>query len=335
MSDYFIGIDIGGTKILAAVATPDGRILARAKRKTLPKDPARAANPADLARRIARTARDALKEAGLDAGDIRAAGVGAPGPTDIHTGRVLNAVNLPGWQQGFDLGPALSDLLGMTVFVDNDVNVGLLGEAVYGAARGLDDVVGLFVGTGLGGAILLGGKLRRGFRWSAGEVGHTYLYWPGKKPKDIEKIASRGAISKKLAKAVRQGKSPIVAEILARRGDDRITSGVIRRALAAGDPVTQQAVAQAQETLAVLIASIANFLDPQAFVLGGGLVESLGEPFLQPIRTRARELIFVRHRVEEVCILPAGLGDDAGVLGGVALALERLGAQSGSAEQTP
>ncbi len=320
---YYIGIDIGGTKILAAVATPEGRILARAKRKTLPPDPARAADPLALAQRIAQTAQDALAKAGLDAGAIRAAGVGAPGPTNIHTGRVLNAVNLPGWQEGFDLGPVLSEMLGLPVLVDNDVNVGLLGEATYGATRDFDDVVGLFVGTGLGGAILLGGRLRRGFRWGAGEVGHTYLYWPGKKPREIEKVASRGAISKKLAKAVRQGKSPIVAELLAQRKDDRITSGVIRRALAAGDPVTRKAVAQAQEALAVLIASITNFLDPQAFVLGGGLVESLGEPFLEPIRERARALMFVRERVEEVQILPASLGDDAGVLGGVALAIEQ------------
>ena len=216
---------------------------------------------------------------------------------------------------------ALSDLLGLPVFVDNDVNIGLLGEATYGVAKGIDDVVGLFVGTGLGGALVLGGKLRRGFRWGSGEVGHTYLYWPGKKPKDIEKIASRGAISQELAKAVRKGKSPILAELLAQRKDDRITSGVIRKALAAGDPTTQKAVARAQETLAVLIASITNFLDPQAFVMGGGLVESLGEPFLEPIREQARALFFVRQRVEEVQIVAAGLGDDAGVLGGVALAV--------------
>ena len=322
---HYIGIDLGGTKILAAVATPDGTIIARSKQKTFPPDASDAGDPMALARRIASTAQAAMEKAGLKASDITAAGIGAPGPTDIHTGHVFNAVNLPGWQNGFDLGPALSDLLGLPVFVDNDVNVGLLGEATYGVARGIDDVVGLFVGTGLGGAIVLDGKLRRGFRWGAGEVGHTYLYWPGKKPKDIEKIASRGAISKKLAKVVRKGKSPILAELLAQRKDDRITSGVIRRALAAGDPATQKAVAEAQESLAVLIASITNFLDPQAFVLGGGLVESLGEPFLEPIREQAHALMFVRYRVEDVQILPAGLGDDSGVLGGVALAVEQTG----------
>ena len=157
-------------------------------------------------------------------------------------------------------------------------------------------------------------------------MGHTYLYYPGSKPLDIEKVASRGAISQKLRRAVKKGKSPIVADLLSQRKDHRITSGVIRRALAAGDPVTRRAVAEAQETLAVLIASLTNFLDPQAFVMGGGLVESLGEPFLEPIRERARALMFVRQRVDEVQIIPAKLGDDSGVLGAVALAREQTGA---------
>ncbi len=323
MQSYYLGVDLGGTKILAAVATPEGQILARAKRKTFPRTRAATFPPQALAQRIAQTVEDALDKAAVPRTQVRAVGVGAPGPTDIRTGHVLYAVNLPGWDAGFDLGPTLQELLHLPVFVDNDVNVGLLGEATFGAARPYRDVVGLFVGTGLGGAIILDGKLRRGFRWSAGEVGHTFLYWPGKKPKDVERVASRGAMSKKLAKAVRQGKSPILAEILTQRQDDRITSGVIRRALAAGDPITQKVVARAQKTLAVWIASIANFLDPEAFILGGGLVESLGESFLQPIREQALALLFIEYRKDDLAILPAGLGDDAGVLGGVALALER------------
>lgn len=327
MAKKYIGIDLGGTKILAAVATSEGEIIARSKSKTFPPG----ADPDDstaLVRRIVETAQEAMKMAGLKRRDIKAVGVGAPGPTDIHTGHVFNAVNLPCWRNGFDLGPALTNMLKIPVFVDNDVNVGLLGEVTYGAARGIDDVIGLFVGTGLGGGIVLGGKLRRGFRWGAGEVGHTYLYWPGKKPLNIEDVASRGAISKKLAKAVRKGRSPVVAELLARRKDDRITSGVIRRALAAGDPITRAAVEEAQEAIAVLIASITNLLDPQAFVLGGGLVESLGEPFLEPIREQARALFFVRQRLDDVRIIPAGLGDDSGVLGGVALAWEQISGSS-------
>ncbi len=316
----FVGIDIGGTKILAAVATPEGRILARAKKKTLPKVATFPQDPVWLSERITETALAAIEKAGVPAEAIRAVGVGAPGPTNIYTGRVLTAVNLPGWHNGFDLGPVLSEALNMPVYVDNDVNVGLLGEHTFGAARGLKDVVGLFVGTGLGGALILDGKLRRGFRWSAGEVGHTYLYWPGQQPMDIEHIASRGAISKQLTSELNKGRSPILESILSQRSDRRITSGVIRKALAKGDPATQRAIAQTQEAIAVLIASIANLLDPEAFVLGGGLVESLGESFLEPIREKAYPLFFVRHRVEEVQLMPAALGDDSGVLGAVALA---------------
>ncbi len=321
MTQHYIGIDLGGTKILAVVATAEGEVIARVKRKTMPKNAPAHPDQRALISRIAAIAREAVAKAGLQQHDIKAVGLGAPGPVNIHTGWIANAVNIPGWEHGFMLGPTLSGELHLPVYVDNDVNVALLGEITYGAARGIDDVVSLFVGTGLGGAIALGGKLRRGFRWGAGEVGHTYLYWPGKQPRDIESIASRGAIGRKLAKAVRKGKSPIVAELAARRKDGRITSGVIRRALAAGDPVTQAAVKEAQEAIAVLIASITNLLDPQAFLLGGGLVESLGEPFLEPIRQRARKLFFVQEYVEDVRIMPVSLGDDAGALGAVALAI--------------
>jgi len=324
MTKHYIGIDLGGTKILTAVATPEGHIIARKKQRTIPAEAHGKSSPEILTKRMAESVHKVLAKAGLSLADIAAVGVGAPGPTNIHTGHVFNAVNLPGWEKGFDLGPALSAELGLPVFVDNDVNVGLLGEATYGAARGMDDVVGLFVGTGLGGAVMLGGKLRRGFRWGAGEVGHTYLYWPGKKPKHIEEIASRGAISKELARVVAKGKSPILAELLAQRKDNRVTSGVIRKALAAGDPATRKAVARAQDALIVLIASLTNFIDPQAFVMGGGLVESLGETFLEPIREQTRKLFFVQHRAQEVQIVAAGLEDNAGVLGGVALAIEQM-----------
>lgn len=319
MKSHYIGIDLGGTKILAAIATAQGKILARSKKRTLPKK-SPILSPEDLTRRIAEMALEVVKKAGLSMDDIVAAGIGAPGPTNIHTGMVFNAVNLPGWEQGFALGPSLARHLGCPVWVDNDVNVGLLGEATYGAAQGIADVMGLFVGTGLGGAIILDGKLRRGFRWGAGEVGHTYLHYPGKMPINVEDVASRGAISKRLAEAMQEGKSPILAELVAKRKDGRITSGVIRKALAAGDATTQAAVAQVQEALAVLIASITNLLDPQAFVMGGGLVESLGDAFLVPIRERTRSLFFVQVRTHEVRIMPAGLGDEAGVLGAVALA---------------
>jgi len=313
-----VGIDVGGTKILAAVVDEQGRILGRSKRKTIPRK-TREPSPGLVAERMAKTVREALADAGIPASEIEAVGASAPGPVDITNGRVFGAVNIPGWGEAYDLGPELSRLLDIPVVVDNDVNLGTLGEATYGAAKGIADVLGVFVGTGLGGGIILDGKFRRGFRWGAGEIGHMAMTCLGKSA-DVEAFASRGAISRRLRMALEAGESPLLAGILQQRGDDRITSSVIRRALEAGDLATKQAVADAQEVLGLHIASMVNLLDPQAIVMGGGLVESLGEAFLEPVRETAYTNFFMQQNARQVQIVQAALGDDAVVLGAAVLA---------------
>jgi len=319
--EFVIGVDLGGTKILAAVADAEGRIYGRSKRRTLPKKN-QDAGPDIVAARMARAAREAVEAAGLTLADVTAVGASAPGPVDVKTGRVYRAVNLPHWESHYDLGPVLAAELGVPVFVDNDVNLGTLGEATYGAARGVADVIGIFVGTGIGGGVILDGKLRRGFRWAAGEIGHKIMHYDGQLA-DVEAFASRGAISKRLRKAVHKNKSDVLTQILARRGDDRITSGVIRDALAADDRITQEAVREAQEVLGLLIASVVNLLDPESIVMGGGLVESLGDDFLEPVREVAYSNFFLQDGARSVKIVPAGLGDGAVALGGAVLAFNR------------
>ncbi|HEY53734.1 MAG TPA: ROK family protein [Caldilineae bacterium] len=313
-----IGIDVGGTKILAAVVDEHGRILGRSKRKTIPRK-ARESGPDLVVERMAKTVQEAIQKANISPSEIAAVGASAPGPVDITIGRVFGAVNIPGWGRAYDLGPALSRLLDMPVVVDNDVNLGTLGEATFGAARGIDDVLGVFVGTGIGGGVILDGKVRRGFRWGAGEIGHMLMSCEGKHA-DVEALASRGAISRRLRQAVEAGESPLLADILRRRGDDRITSGVIRQALEAGDLTTRQIVASAQDVLGLHIASMVNLLDPQCIVLGGGLVESLGEAFIGPVRETAYANFFLQQDAHQVQIVQAALGDDAVVLGAAVLA---------------
>jgi len=317
-SKYVVGVDLGGTKMLAAVVDEHGRIFARSKRKTIPQ---KAQNPAPglVTERMAKTVRDAIAEAGISEQEVGAVGASAPGPVDINKGRVFGAVNIPGWEKSYDLGPKLSQLLALPVVVDNDVTLGTLGEASYGSAKGIADLIGIFVGTGIGGGVILDGKLRHGFRWGAGEIGHMYLNCQGKSA-DVEAFASRGAISRRLREALQHGKAPLLADILKQRDDNRITSGVIRRALVAGDPTALLAVADAQEVLGLLIASIVNLLDPEAIVMGGGLVESLGESFLEPVREVAYANFFLQHDAHRVQIVPAALGDDSVVLGAAVLA---------------
>lgn len=315
----FVGIDLGGTKILAAVVDSQGQIISRQKMKTVPQA-GQQGIPEIVVPRMVEAVKKAVAKAGLTLADITAIGTSAPGTVDVSLGRVHRAANLQGWDHGYDLGPALEKRLGRPVFVDNDVNLGTLGEAVYGAGQGMKDVIGVFIGTGIGGGIILNGDLRHGFRYAAAEIGHVTVRAGGPRcgcgiRGHIEALASRGAISRRLDKAVRNGKAPILAEILAQRDDPRITSSVIRRALHAGDRKTAKVIAEVQEHLGVFLASLVNILDPECIVMGGGLVASLGEPFLEPIREIAYAHFFQHYDAERVQIVAAALDDDAVVLG--------------------
>ncbi|NOX61842.1 MAG: ROK family protein [Chloroflexi bacterium] len=319
--DHVIGVDLGGTKILAACVDESGTIIARRKRKTLPKKKP-LTGPDAVLERIVRTVWEVVEKANLSPGRVQTVAVAAPGVVNVEQGRVLRAPNLPGWEHGYDLGPKLEKRLGLPVLVENDVNLGTLGEVTYGAAKGYADVIGIFVGTGIGGGVVLGGKLRRGFRGAAGEVGHMSVAMHGPRcgcgrPGHAEALASRGAISRRLWEGVQSGESIISPAEMG----PRITSSDIRRALEAGDPFTQRLIAEAQEVLAALIGSVVNLLDPECIVMGGGLVESLGETFLEPIRRMAYADFLMQEAADQVRILAAALGDDAVALGAAALAL--------------
>ncbi|MCS7039163.1 MAG: ROK family protein, partial [Caldilineales bacterium] len=243
---YVVGIDLGGTKILAAVVDDKGQVLGRSKRKTRGKTD-NATDPETVTDRVVTCVQDAVAAAGLKLGDIAAVGASAPGPVNVETGFVARMANLPGWEEGFAFGPELSKRLKLPVWVDNDVNLGTLGEVVYGAGRGMKDVIGIFVGTGIGGGIVLGGKLRRGVRWAAGEIGHMFVDISAiqrggpvcgcGEPGHVEAIASRGAISRRLAAAIAAGEPTLLAAEV--KDESELTSGAIRRAWEAGDELTR------------------------------------------------------------------------------------------------
>ena len=319
-ADYVVGVDLGGTKILAAVVDPQGNIVGRSKRKTLPSS-ATNPDPPLVADRIAVAVQEAVAAANLSMASVKGVGASAPGPVKVDTGWVHKAANLPGWDNGYDLGPELSKRLQLPVVVDNDVNLGTLGEAVYGAGQGYADLIGIFVGTGIGGGVIFGGRLRRGFRWGAGEIGHMTVAIGGPlcgcgERGHVEAFASRGAISRRLAEAIAAGE----ATALTVKQGGVIASGEIRRAIDAGDPLTQRVLADAEETLGIFIASLVNLLDPQCVVLGGGLVEGLGQPYVTAVAKHAFAHFFLRDDMDKVKIVQAGLGDDATVLGASVLA---------------
>ena len=315
-----LGIDLGGTKILAALVNSEGQIIGEAKVKTKAEK-----GPEAVIERIAETAREALKQAGLGWAEVKGVGIGVPGPMNPETGVIYHPPNLPGWDE-VALGPLLSKALDVPVCLENDVNLGTLGEHTFGAGRGTRDMVGIFVGTGVGGGLILDGKLRSGFRHAAAEVGHMIVLADGPvcgcgKRGCLESVASRTAIDRDLRLGIAAGRESIMGELM--KDDAPPTSGTLAEAWSKGDPLVTEVMTRAQWYLGLVTASIVNLIDPETIVFGGGVVEAMGKEFLGPIRTTARQYFIQQAGADQVRIIPAKLGDYAGVLGAAVLARQR------------
>jgi glucokinase len=322
-----IGMDLGGTKILAAVVDDAGHIVGEAKLKTQPKE-----GPDAVIGRMIEVSRQAIQKAEIEWSNALAMAVGVPGPLDPKSGIVYSTPNLPGWDN-IALGPRLSEELGIPVFLENDVNLGTLGEHALGAGRGTQDMVGVFVGTGVGGGLILDGRLRDGYRHATAEIGHMIVLADGPvcgcgKRGCLESVASRTAIARDIRLGIAAGRESLIPELT--RGDPkRLTSGVLAKAWRKGDPLVSEVLSKAQWYLGLLTASIVNLIDPEMVVFGGGVVEALDEEFLAPIRVTARQYFIQQAGAEQVRIVAAQLGDEAGVLGASVLARQKIRALAG------
>ncbi len=316
-----LGIDLGGTKILAAVVNEDGEVLARSKQKTQADK-----GPEDVMDRMAECARDAVSAAALEMKDVLAAGVGAPGPLDPNRGIIIDTPNLPGFVD-VHVKEMLEERISRPTFMDNDVNVGMFGEFVYGAAKGVEDAVGLFVGTGLGGGIIINGRLHHGFSLNGGELGHMIIDCNGPEcgcgnKGCLEAFSSRTAIQREIETAIKAGDMTVVPDLV--KGDmSRISSSVIRKAYNKNDKVVCKALKSAAKHLGIAVGSLLNILSPEVVVLGGGLVEAMPDFWVTRVQKKAFKIAFPIC-CENVRIVASALGDDAGILGAAALARERL-----------
>ncbi len=320
MGANVIGVDMGGTKILSAVIDADGNILGTAKVPTKADKGA-----SEVIDRIANSIRKAIDKSGVASESIQAVGIGAPGPLDPATGVVIFAPNL-GWRD-VPLKAELEARTGFPTFVDNDVNVGTLGEHVFGAGRGVQNVVGIFVGTGIGGGIILHGELFHGASKTAGEVGHIIVKADGPRcgcgtRGCLEAIASRTAMTKQFRKAIlKKGKKSVISKLT--DGDlGAIRSGVLAKAIRLNDKLTLKIFKKVTKYLGIGIGSIVNFLNPEMIVLGGGVVEALDDTFLDDIRAAAKKYS-LPNTLDGVQIVRAALGDNSGILGAAALARQR------------
>jgi glucokinase len=315
-----LGIDLGGTKILAAAIDKDGHVLSRSKRKTKAQR-----GPGEALDRMAECARDAARAAGLEMADIVAAGVGAPGPLDPIRGIIIDTPNLK--FVNLPLKDELEARISVPVFVDNDVNLGVFGEFVYGAARGVQHAIGLFVGTGVGGGVIIDGKLHHGFSLNGGELGHMVLDPDGPtcgcgNRGCLEAFASRTAIQREIEAAIKAGKKTVVPKLV--NGDlSQITSGVLKKAIEQNDSVVQQILKSVCKYLGIGVGSLLNILSPEVVVLGGGVVEAMPDFFIERVKKQAFKIAFPVC-CENVRIVASALGDDAVILGAGALARQRL-----------
>ena len=310
-----IGFDLGGTKMLAAVVDDQNRIVVRKKTPTDAPD-----NDAAYTA-IVELTKTVLAEADLDPASIDAMGIAVPGPIDIARGVVYQTPNVG--IRNFSLTDRLNSEFGFPVRLENDVNAGLWGEYVAGIAHGYRDVVGVFPGTGIGGGLILDGRLYYGKNGGAGEIGHITVQSDGRRcgcgnHGCLETVASKTAIARDLAILAMNGQSPILVEAGA-TDIKKVKSGLIAKALRAGDRGVAEIVDQSARFLGIGLATVVNLFDPELIVLGGGLVEKLGSYIIEIAESTMRERAMQRL-VDAVEVRAASLGDDAVVLGAADLA---------------
>lgn len=317
--EFVVGVDIGGTKMMATVFNHKYEGCGQCRKRSKPRNGGEAAEV-----RIAKIIRSALEEAGNPG--IRGIGVGSPGPLDPVTGVIIDTPNL-GWKD-FPLADMLSKEFGVPVIVDNDVNVGTYGEWVFGDVSDCEDIVGVFPGTGIGGGIIINRKLLHGYSGAAGEVGHMTIEVDGPycgcgKRGCLEALASRVAIAKEIAALAAREDAPFIAETC---GSDisRIRSGIIAKAIEEGEKMVEGVVRKAAYYTGIAVANLINILSPQAVVLGGGLVEAMRDLYMEEINRAVKEhaMPFLRKGVR---IVPAKLGDDATVMGAAHMIASKIG----------
>ncbi|PYM34894.1 MAG: hypothetical protein DME15_07585 [Candidatus Rokuibacteriota bacterium] len=310
---YVVGIDIGGTNIVAGTVAEDGSELLG-----LVSEPTFSEQGADaVLTRIVKLTRASMATA--RGKEIAGVGIGSPGPLDTKTGVVLLTPNL-GWTN-FPLRDRLTQALGLPAALDNDANCAIFGEWWRGAARGADHVVGLTIGTGIGGGIVLGGEVYRGASDIAGEIGHMTIDSTGRLCKCgnygcLEAYASGPAIAARAVEGIRPGADTSLPKYV--NGDlSKITAQVVYEAAHDGDEYAREVVKDTAKFLGAGVASIINIFNPQVVVVCGG-VTLAGDRLFEPLRAEVRRRAF-KPAVEVCRIVPGELTGTAGVYGAAAV----------------
>ena len=318
---YIVSVDMGGTKILASVLNTEKGIIARQKKPTNINGGTKI-----YVKDIAEIVKKVVVGSKLKKENIAAVCLGVPGSVNPITGVIGHAPNLG--IKNYKMKAELEKLIPYPVLLENDVNLGALGVKNYGVGKKSVNMLAVFVGTGIGGGVIINGKIYRGFNFVAGEIGHMLVQKNGPKcgcgkKGCFEALASRTAIVNHIISDVKKLKKKSVLSDLI-KSNQRIKSGALKNAIDKKDKVVTQRITEACEVIGDVLGSVCNLMNFDMIVLGGGVIEALGD-FMMPII----KLEFNNHvfdaAAKGVKIVPSKLGDDAAIYGGLALAEEFLG----------
>ncbi len=319
MSQVFIGVDLGGTNARSAVVTAEGKLISRDSRETNAPG-----GPEAVMAAMEASIDSALSQAGMTRADVCAGAIGAPGPMNWQTGVVYTPPNLPGWHH-VPLAELMTHRMGFPVFVENDANVACYGEFWSGAARGAETVCMLTLGTGVGGGLIVFGKLMRGIDGTAAETGHLCIVRDGRlcgcgARGCLEAYGSVTGMVRTAVEGIEAGRATTLTTACA--GDtSKLTGKMISEAATQGDEFAKWVLAETGRYLGCGIASLINLLNPEKIVLYGGMTAA-GALLLEPLReTVARQCFEVPAKRAQIVL--AELGGDAGVIGAAGCARTR------------
>jgi glucokinase len=319
--DLILGVDLGGTKILTAVIDSQGKMLSRDHSIT----PAQEGQEAVI-QSILESAHHVLEQAGVAISELAAVGIGAPGLSNPETGILFTSPNLPGWRD-VPLRDIMQERLGKKTFLINDANAAALGEFCFGAARGAHNFIYITLSTGIGGGIVIDGKIYSGAIGAAGEVGHMTIDDDGPlcncgNRGCWETLASGTALAREARRRIEEG---VTTSILEYAGGDmeKVTAQVIHSAAEQGDSLAEELIARAGYYVGVGLANLINIFNPELIVIGGGL-SNIGDMLLKPAFRVAGERAY-NESFKVVRFASAELARNSGVLGAAAFALQELG----------
>ena len=311
---YNLCLDIGGTKVLGAVFNSKKEIVYRLKKKTK----SGGDSSENIEQLIINVVQELISASGIKKSNLHAISAGAPGVINQSTGVVLFSPNLP-WRN-YNIRKPIEQEFGCPFYIGNDVNVGVLGEYKYGAAKGYKNIVGFFVGTGMGGGLILNGELYTGHLFKAAEYGHLIMEPEGPlcncgQRGCLEAFSSKQGMTSYIRQQISRGRKTCMEEAVA---DGVFKSKALKNALSAGDEVAREAVYRACHYLAIASGNLVNTFSPDVVVYGGGVIEAVGDYFMERILSEVDQFCMPSIR-ETVEFKKAALGDDSILYGALSM----------------